>query len=150
MSYLRNYLKALIQIGNDLGTEVIATKIQKIFFLLQGEGGKNLGLKFEPWLFGPYSRELNNALIDLVETGEVEELGKPIVDPFTGDVVGYKRSYVLKERRDLKEVEPEVKEFFKKWIVKSRKDILIYVYSNYPKYSDYSIIKNRIQELING
>lgn len=144
MNTIRVYLKALIEIGNDLNTDVIATKIQKIFFLLQKEGIKDLGLKFEPWLFGPYSKELNDTLIELVEKGEVEEIAEPIIDPITNEVIGYQRKYILKDKVDLSQIEPEVVEFFKKWVVKSRRELLKYVYTRYPEYADYSVIKDKV------
>ncbi|BFH74224.1 hypothetical protein SJAV_21680 [Sulfurisphaera javensis] len=144
MNTIRVYLKALIEIGNDLNTDVIATKIQKIFFLLQKEGIKDLGLKFEPWLFGPYSKELNDTLIELVEKGEVEEIAEPIIDPITNEVIGYQRKYILKDKVNLSQIEPEVVEFFKKWVVKSRRELLKYVYTRYPKYADYSVIKDKV------
>ncbi|WP_338604913.1 conjugal transfer protein (plasmid) [Sulfolobus tengchongensis] len=137
------YLKALVRIGNELGVEVTATKIQKIFFLLQEEGGKDVGLKFEPYIFGPYSKELDEVLDSLVDQGVIEEKAKPIKDVLTGFIIGYKRSYILKDDRD-SHVEAEVEKFFEKWVVKDRKEILNYVYRKYPQWTRYSVIRDKV------
>ena len=51
-------IKLLLYVAKDEGAEVTATKLQKIFFLLEKEKGVDLGLEFTPWFFGPYSEKL--------------------------------------------------------------------------------------------
>ncbi|WP_238027130.1 conjugal transfer protein [Metallosphaera javensis (ex Hofmann et al. 2022)] len=138
-----------MRVAEDMHAEVTATKIQKIFFLLQMEGGKNVGLKFEPYLFGPYSEELNETIIELVERGVIEETAEPLVDPFTGLSLGYKRRFKLKERTNVK-VEPEVEKFFAQWVTRDRREILNYVYRKYPDYTRYSVIREKVFGVRNG
>ncbi|ARM76612.1 conjugal transfer protein [Acidianus manzaensis] len=123
--------------------QITATKIQKIFFLLQEEEGKDVGLKFEPYIFGPFSKELDEVLDSLVDQGVIEEKAKPIKDVLTGLVIGYKRSYILNDDKD-SHVEAEVEKFFEKWVVKDRKEILNYVYRKYPQWTRYSVIRDKV------
>jgi uncharacterized protein YwgA len=64
-----HFIKLLLYIAKLNNVEVTATKIQKIFFLLEKEKGINLGLNFRPWFFGPYSKKLQDYLDKLIEMG---------------------------------------------------------------------------------
>ncbi len=52
-------IKLLLYTAKEENAKVCATKLQKVFFLLEKETGKDLGLEFKPWFFGPYSEKLD-------------------------------------------------------------------------------------------
>jgi len=136
-------LIALLKVAGEEKAEVNATKIQKIFFLLEKEMGINLNLDFKPWLYGPYSEKLDEVLNSLIARGIVKVDEEGIVDPFTGFIIGYKRSFKL--NGDYKvEISNEVLNFFKRWVAKDRKEILKYVYSKYKEYTNLSKIREEV------
>ena len=145
-----NLIKLLLYVAGEEKVEVTATKLQKIFFLLEKEKGVDLGLEFVPWFFGPYSEKLQDYLNKLIEVGEVDVKEEEVRDFLTDAVVGYKRSYVLKSRnfRPPEGLE-EVAEFFREWVKKSRHEILVYVYEKYPEYSKYSLIRDKVLGALN-
>ena len=136
-------IKLLLYAAKEGNTEVTATKLQKIFFLLENEKGVQLGLDFKPWFFGPYSSKLQDYVDKLIELGEVDvEEEEEVRDPLSGEIIGYKRNYVLKS--ELKPEEKEIEMFFREWVRKSRTDILNYVYNKYPEYTKYSVIRDKV------
>ena len=136
-------IKLLLYTAKEENTEVTATKLQKIFFLLENEKGVQLGLDFKPWFFGPYSSKLQDYINKLTELGEVDvEEEEEVRDPLSGEIIGYKRNYVLKS--ELKPEEKEIEMFFREWVRKSRTDILNYVYNKYPEYTKYSVIRDKV------
>jgi len=144
-----HFIKLLLYIAKLNNVEVTATKLQKIFFLLEKEKGINLGLNFRPWFFGPYSEKLQDYLDKLIEMGNVNVEEEEIRDVLTQKVVGYKRIYILKDENFMPSNEDEVIEFFKEWVKKSRHEILTYVYEKYPEYSKYSLIRDKILGALN-
>jgi len=133
-------IKLLLYTAKEENTEVTATKLQKIFFLLEKEKGVQLGLDFKPWFFGPYSEKLQDYINKLIELGEVDvEEKEEVRDPISEAVIGYKRNYVLKGEVKPEEEEKEVMTFFNEWVRKSRDEILNYVYNKYPGYFKYSL-----------
>ena len=60
----------------------------------------------------------------------------------SGEIIAYRRNYVLKS--ELKPEEEEIETFFREWIRKSRTDILNYVYKKYPEYTKYSVIRDKV------
>ncbi|AWR99064.1 hypothetical protein [Metallosphaera hakonensis] len=145
-----NLIKLLLFVAREEGAEVIATKLQKIFFLLEKEGGVDLGLEFKPWFFGPYSERLQDYLDKLIEIGDVDVKEEEIRDGLTKEVVGHKRTYVLVDENFKPSDESDVMSFFRTWIKKSRHEILSYVYEKYPEYSRYSLIRDKILGALNG
>ena len=143
-------IKLLLYVAKAEGAEVNATKLQKIFFLLEKEKGVILNLEFKPWFFGPYSEKLQDKLDKLIEVGEVDVKEEEIRDVLTEEVVGYKRSYVLKDEDFRPSDDNEIIEFFKEWVKKSRHEILLYVYEKYPEFSKYSLIRDKILGALNG
>ena len=136
-------IKLLLYTAKEENTEVTATKLQKIFFLLENEKGVQLELDFKPWFFGPYSSKLQDYVDKLIELGEVDvEEEEEVRDPLSGEIIGYKRNYVLKS--ELKPEEKEIEMFFREWVRKSRTDILNYVYNKYPEYTKYSVIRDKV------
>jgi hypothetical protein len=133
-------IKLLLYIAKLNNVEVTATKLQKIFFLLEKEKGINLGLNFRPWFFGPYSEKLQDYIDKLIELGEVDvEEKEEVRDPISEAVIGYKRNYVFKGEVKPEEEEKEIEMFFREWVRKSRDEILNYVYNKYPNYFKYSL-----------
>ena len=137
-------IKLLLYTAKEENTEVTATKLQKIFFLLEKEKGVQLGLDFKPWFFGPYSSKLQDYVDKLIESGEVDVEEEEVRDPLSGEIIGYKRNYVLKGELKPEEEEKEIEMFFREWVRKSRTEILNYVYKKYPEYAKYSMIRDRI------
>lgn len=137
-------IKLLLYIAKEENTEVTATKLQKIFFLLEKEKGVQLGLDFKPWFFGPYSSKLQDYIDKLIELGEVDVEEEEVRDPLSGEIIGYKRNYVLKVDLRPEEEEKEIKMFFREWVKKSRTEILNYVYKKYPEYAKYSMIRDKV------
>ena len=132
-------IKLLLYTAKEENAKVTPTKLQKIFFLLEKEKGIQLGLDFKLWFFGPYSSKLQDYINKLIELGEVDVEEEEVRDPLSGEIIGYKRNYVLKS--ELKPEEEEIEMFFREWVRKSRTEILTYVYKKYPEYAKYSMIK---------
>ncbi|MUN30068.1 hypothetical protein [Sulfuracidifex metallicus] len=137
-------IKLLLYIAKEENTEVTATKLQKIFFLLEKEKEIQLGLDFKPWFFGPYSSKLQDYIDKLIELGEVDVEEEEVRDPLSGAIIGYKRNYVLKLELKPEEEEKEIEMFFREWVKKSRTEILNYVYKKYPEYAKYSMIRDKV------
>ena len=137
-----DYILALLKVAKEEKAEVTATKLQKIFFLLEKERNVNLQLDFKPYLFGPYSEKLQNALYELVDKGLVKIVYEDVKN-LAGVIIGQKESYELAKEIKIN-VDNNVLEFFRQWVKKSRNEILKYVYEKYPEYSEYSIIKDKI------
>jgi len=135
-------IKLLLYTAKEENTEVTATKLQKIFFLLENEKGVQLGLDFKPWFFGPYSLKLQDYIDKLIELGEVNVEEEEVRDPLNEEVIACKRHYVLKS--ELKPEEEEIETFFREWVRKSRTDILNYVYKKYLEYTKYSVIRDKV------
>ena len=138
-----DYILALLHVAKVEKAEVTATKLQKIFFIMEKEKSVNLGLNFKPYLFGPYSEKLQNSLYELVDKGLVK-INYDDVKNLAGTTVGYKESYELE--KDIKiDVSEEVLSFFRQWVKKNRNEILEYVYGKYPEYIEYSLIKDKFK-----
>ena len=137
-------IKLLLYTAKEENTDVTPTKLQKIFFLLEKEKGIQLGLDFKPWFFGPYSEKLQDYVDKLIESGEVDVEEEEVRDPLSGEIIGYKRYYVLKSELKPEEEEKEIEMFFREWVRKSRSEILNYVYKKYPEYAKYSIIRDKV------
>ena len=136
-------IKLLLYTAKEENTEVTATKLQKIFFLLENEKGVQLELDFKPWFFGPYSSKLQDYVDKLIELGEVDvEEEEEVRDPLSEEVIAYRRNYILNS--EFKPEEEEIEMFFREWVRKSRTDILNYVYNKYPEYTKYSVIRDKV------
>ncbi|WP_390532950.1 conjugal transfer protein [Sulfurisphaera ohwakuensis] len=149
MERIYHLIKLLLYIAREEGVEVNATKLQKIFFLLEKEGGVDLGLEFKPWFFGPYSSILQDCIEKLVDSGDVDVKEQEIKDMLSNEIIGYKRVYILNSDFSKSENDKKIEEFFRKWVKMSRSDILNYVYKKYPEYGKYSIIKDKILGIFN-
>jgi len=143
-SEVKDYLIALLKVAREEKVEVDATKIQKIFFLLEREKGVNLNLDFKPWLFGPYSKKLDKVLYGLIDKGVIKVIDKGVIDdPFTGFVIGHKRAYELNGDYEVK-IDKDILDFFRQWVVKDRKEIVGYIYSKYEEFTDLEKIRESV------
>jgi uncharacterized protein YwgA len=126
------------------------TKIMKILFLLEKVYGI-IGVKFRPYDYGPWSKEVEGALERLVELGLVEEreLQKPPEGP---EHTGLMYVYRLTEKgRSVVEKIPlndprwklpyAAVKFFVEWDLR---DLMEYIYVNYPEYAVNSVIKDKL------
>jgi hypothetical protein len=109
------------------------------------ELGIDLGLDYEPSFFGVHSWKLQSCVEKLVEIGLVREVEDEVVrDPISGLVIAIVRRYELNADFEPSEEDKEVIEFFKKWVVKSKSEILKYVYEKYPEDNRYEYIRDRV------
>jgi len=134
MDEVYRLIKLLLYTAKEENTEVTATKLQKVFFLLEKEKGVKLGLDFIPFFFGAFSEKLQDYINKLIELGDVEVEGEEVRDPITDVIIGYKKRYILKCEFKPEGDEKEVMEFFREWVRKSRDEIMNYVYKKYPEY----------------
>jgi hypothetical protein len=137
-------IKLLLYTAKEENVKVCPTKLQEVFFLLEKEKGKDLGLEFKPWFFGPHSSKLQDFIDALIELEEVDVEEEEVRDPLSGEVIAYKRYYVLKGEFTPSEDEKEIEAFFREWVRKSRTEILNYVYKKYPEYSKYTMIRDKV------
>jgi uncharacterized protein YwgA len=125
------------------------TKIMKILFLLERVYGIT-GVRFEPYSYGPWSKDVEDALRRLVELGLVEEreLPKPQDGPeHTGLMYLYRlteKGRKVVEKIPLKAPKWRLPysdvEFFVEWDVRN---LMEYIYVNYPEYAVKSVIKDK-------
>ena len=113
-------IKLLLYTAKEENAKVCATKLQKVLFLFEKKKGKDLGLDFKPWFFGPYSEKLQEFIDALIELEEVDVEEEPVTDPLSGEVIAYKRYYVLKGEFTPSEEDKEIEAFFREWVRKSR------------------------------
>jgi len=66
------YIMGILKIAKDLGVSVGATRLQKVVFLVKEELNFNIGYKFIPYYFGPFSKELQDGVYKLKNLGYVE------------------------------------------------------------------------------
>jgi hypothetical protein len=139
------YFKLLLYTAKEMNAKVTPMKYQKIFYLLLKKKGIDLGLDYEPFFFGVHSWKLQSCVEKLVESREVREVVDEVVrDPISGLVVGIVRRYELNTDFKPSEKDKEVIEFFREWVVKSRSEILKYVYEKYPEDNRYEYIRDRV------
>jgi len=143
-------IKLLLYVAKKENVEVTPTKFQKIFFLLEKERGVNLGLDFEPWLFGAYSSKLQDYLDKLIEFGEVELQEEEVRDPLSEEVIGYRTYYVLNCGFEPVKGDEGFELFFREWVRKSKDEIMNYAYRKYPEYFEYERIRERVLGKLKG
>ena len=68
-------LKLVLKIMDDKGMPLTKINIQKVVFFLK-YSNMPIGYHFEPYLYGPYSFELQTELDDMVLWGEINKNGK--------------------------------------------------------------------------
>jgi len=138
-------IKLLLYTAKEENTQVTPTKLQKIFFLLEKEKGVNLGLDFKPWFFGANSSKLQDCVSRLIDLGDIDWDGDEVKDPISDAVIAYKKYYILTSEFKPEKEDKEVQAFFREWVIKSKDEILKYMYNKYPEYFKYSIIGDKIK-----
>ena len=139
-----HYVLGVLALAENLGVRVTATRLQKVTFLVVKEFGLDLGYKFVPYYFGPFSKDLQDDIYRLRNRGLVKVEEEPVEDPFTGAVIGLKKTYMLSENAPKVELEGKLRAFLTEKLTVSLEDLLRYVYTNYPDYTARSLIKDRL------
>jgi len=128
------YVMDILKIAEDLGVSVSAMKLQKLVFLIENELNFDLGYKFIPYYFGPFSKKLQDDIYQLRNLGYVE------VKDLT------ERTYKLSDKVtfDFSFLDKNFVEFVIAHLKIPFSDLLKYIYVKYPEYTITSIIKDRI------
>ncbi len=135
MTALHDNILAFLEVADEENAEIDTVKFQKIFFLLENEEHVFMGLEFEPYIFGPYSRKLENIVKELVNDGKVKVSIQDVGALEFGIVFGQRKIYYMGNESALPaNVDNKVICFFRKWVRKSIWDILGYIYMKYPEY----------------
>jgi len=120
------------------------TRLQKIAFLLQQEVGLGKDISFEPYYYGPFSREIADALRYLKRKGLVD-----IVDGPSGKIIVLTDIGRGEAERLEENVEPELRDIARiKAAFYARVPLtylLAYVYTRYPDYAVFSEIGDKVQ-----
>jgi len=120
------------------------TRLQKIAFLLQQEVGLGEDISFEPYYYGPFSREIADALRYLERKGLVD-----IVDGPSGKIIVLTDIGRGEAERLEENVEPELRDIARiKAAFYARVPLtylLAYVYTRYPDYAIFSEIGDKVQ-----
>ena len=140
----REYILGILRLAKDFNVEVTATRFQKTVFLVQEELGRDLGYKFIPYYFGPFSKELQDDVYRLEKQGFVNVEGTAIEDLVTGALVGFKKVYKITDKAPVVELDEELKNFVTEKLKMPLHDLLRYVYVKYPEYTATSLIKDKI------
>ena len=138
------YILGLLRIAKELGVPVTATRLQKVTFLVEKELNYHLGYTFIPYYFGPFSKDLQDDVYALKRRGLVEIFEEPVVDSITGAVVGFKKTYTIKELTPMIELEEKLAKFLAEKLIIPLGELLRYIYLNYPQYTANSLIKDKI------
>lgn len=151
------------------------TRLQKLLFLMEHEGDlkatKGKDFDFEPWRFGPVSRELYDDLEKLENLGLLQ--GEPVSQPSEAELDEYglsfddlmgedeaqsrdsffeEKKYCLTAKglqwvRDHElhtEAFDKIRKIKEKYGALSLQDLLHYVYTRFPKYTTASEIKGKV------
>jgi len=128
-------------------------RLEKLLFLVQKEviEGKGLNLSIEDYNFraykyGPFTEEVYDDVWRLKELGlvNIEERGDTKI--FSLTEVGVKLvENILRENENAQKVLRAIEEIKKRWNKKDIKELLKYVYRNYPEYTEKSLIKHILE-----
>ncbi|BCU70018.1 conjugal transfer protein [Stygiolobus caldivivus] len=139
-----DYVLGILRLAKDLNVEVTATRFQKTFFLVQKELGRDLGYKFIPYYFGPFSKELQDDVYKLERQGFVNVEKVAVEDLVTGALVGFKKAYKVTDKAPVVELDEELKSFVTEKLRMPLNDLLRYVYVKYQEYTALSLIKDEV------
>lgn len=140
------YVMGILKIAKDQGVLVSATRLQKLVFLIEKELNFNLGYKFIPYYFGPFSKELQEDVYKLKNLGYVEIEEESVEDFVSGAIIGFKKTYKIsvKVKLDVSSLDKNFVEFVANRLKISLDDLIRYVYVKYPEYTVNSVIKDKI------
>lgn len=131
-----------------------ATRLQKIAFLIVMETGVK-GIEFEPSEYGPYSRDIANAVKELEKRGLIVVRHEVVPESDKG----YREVYELASRDAAKHAKERlfgwhvIRRGIARDIVWLWKDapliaLIEYVYRKYPEYAAKSLIKDKVEDLV--
>jgi len=141
--------RVLVRLFRYIGKSINKTEIQKLVFLLNKEYNLTLdkSYSFEPYLFGPFSREIES---DLYELEFFELLYKnEKIGIFNGTITDW-NCYYLSDlgravSRKISTPEHIIDKYVKlrkKFSHLSLKELIDYVYLHYPEFTKNSLISN--------
>ena len=125
---------------NDMQVIYGKTFIQKLFYIIKRQI-KGLDIfEYYPYNYGPFSKELNQAINDLIEEGYIQEKrkGKYFLYQITDDgMKAAKKQKTIRsvEKNNVLKICQHVKKF-------TPREILEYVYKKYPQTTIRSLLKN--------
>ncbi|KXB07319.1 hypothetical protein AKJ52_00485 [candidate division MSBL1 archaeon SCGC-AAA382C18] len=122
------------------------TRLQKMIFLAQQDMEDSVETyDYEPYDYGPFSKELYDDIDDLVDEGIIKEQKEKLDDgrikyfyemSEEGQEIIESKMDNNKDFHDLKEKMEDIKSTYNK---KNLRDLLNEVYSRYPKYAEESV-----------
>jgi len=118
------------------GTVEGGVRLQKLLFLLKKELGVEHSYRFFPHLYGPYSEEVSDDLLELERAGLVKverELLEPVLCSLTPEGERVARDLFEELPQEVRGKMMELRRFNEMRL----KDLLEYVYSRYPEDSRY-------------
>jgi len=118
------------------------TFIQKLFFILMNQVKEIPQFEYFPYNYGPFSKELNQAVNDLIEEGYISEtkVGEYFLYSITdkGSKVAEDQKTVNKDaKKQISQVCEHVKNL-------RPRELLEYVYKKYPESTVNSLLKREI------
>ena len=143
----KDILLAFIDLPIDKKQNIVSPiQLMKSMFLAKNELKIPNFYEFEPYLYGPCSFEIYSDLISLLENNLIDTIATPFSWKYyrTTNVGSIKADLIIKNL-DKKIVEKlnEIKKFV---INKTFSELLEYVYKEYPKYTENSIINLKVFE----
>jgi len=146
----KRLLLLLLKTATKKKVSLSIAQIQKIMFLLVKEKGIDIGLEFKPFIFGPFSEELQNMVYDLVEEGFATFTEKKVRDPLSGEIIARPKYYRLKRgvKVEPTDDEKEIVEFFQYWAEKPQNELLKYVHEKFPEYSKYELVRKHLLSIL--
>ena len=129
---VKDWVKLLL--FSEKHSEAVKTPLMKKLFVFWKRTNQQLaiGCDWEPYTYGPYSREIELALEELVEKGELELRIKGTAKVYRLKDIEYTSKLAEALPKPIKELLAEVIEDFSKM---GTKEIKEYVYAAYPKYA---------------
>lgn len=141
------------------------TKLQKLVFLIQEETDftdvhEQIEFQFESYKYGPFSEEIYDSLRFLISIGAIESVesdfdtdhirtnddqndlsGKKFVLTDKGEKISYEFNEILDDN-----IEDEIEDIVDEYNELTLDDLLRYVYTQYPHYTDESDILEEVLE----
>ena len=126
-----------------------ATRLQKGLFLVKMEVPNSVPAEFEPSDYGPFSREIANALVALEMTGRIKEEKGAMGDEAQARVFklteeGWKEAKEALEELKKREDWNDIKRYFDMAVKDPLMRLLVIVYNWYPEYSKVSKIRRKV------
>ena len=128
-------------------------RLEKLLFLVQKEviegKGLNVGIEdynFRAYKYGPFTEEVYDDVWSLKELGlvKIEERGDTKVFSLTENGVRLVEN-ILQQNEYARKVLDAIEEIKRRWNKKSLKELLRYVYRNYPEYTEKSLIRHILE-----